>query len=128
MRAFMPKGWKRPIITSTNKNLKSWRQDVAAAAEQAMRDLGIEGCIDGTKAIRVEAQFYFTRSMSDEKKKKKKLNKITAPDLDKLCRAVCDAMTGTVFVNDSRVSQLWCSKLLDTRARTVVKVTTIEED
>ena len=35
-KAFMPKGWTRPIITSDNKNLKAWRDLVASAASDAI--------------------------------------------------------------------------------------------
>ena len=118
MRAFMVKG--RPILTSTNKGLKPWRQEVAANAENAMRELFLEGCIEGP--VRVEAMFYFTRPKSSKKGER---HKITRPDLDKLARALLDAMTGTVFADDSQVSQLWVSKFLDGASKTWVRVTTL---
>jgi Holliday junction resolvase RusA-like endonuclease len=34
--------------------------------------------------------------------------KATSPDLDKICRAVCDALTGVAFVDDGRV---WVERL-----------------
>ncbi len=35
-RAFVPKGWNRPIITDTNRNLKQWQLLVADGASQAI--------------------------------------------------------------------------------------------
>ena len=122
MRGFTPKGWKRPVLTSDNANLKPWRQEVAANAHTAMIESSIEGCIEGP--VRVEAGFYFTRP---KRGKKRDIHKITRPDLDKLARALLDAMTGTVFADDSQVSQLWVSKFFDGSARTWVRVTTLEE-
>jgi Holliday junction resolvase RusA-like endonuclease len=121
IRAFIPKGWKRPILTSTNKELKPWRQEVASNAHTAMMESCIEGCIEGP--VRVEALFYFCRPKS----RKKERHKTTAPDIDKLARALLDAMAGTVYMNDAQVSQLWVSKFFDNRARTAVRVSTIEE-
>lgn len=123
MRAFTPKGWKRPILTTTNKELKPWRQEVAACAERAMRELDIKGCIDSEVPIRVEACFYFTRPKSTKKDTR---HKLTKPDIDKLARALLDSMCGTVYGDDSQVSQLWVSKFLDSSAKTWVRVTTVE--
>src|SRR5580692_6328384 len=78
IRAFMPKGWKRPTLTSTNKELKPWRQEVASNAHTAMMESFIEGCIEGP--VRVEANFYFCRPKS----RKKERHKTTKPDIDKL--------------------------------------------
>lgn len=123
MRAFTPKGWTRPVLTTTNKELKPWRQEVAACAERAMRDLNIEGCIADGVPIRVEAFFTFTRPKSTKKAVR---HKLTKPDLDKIARALLDAMSGTVYADDSQVSQLWVSKFVDTSAKTWVRVTTME--
>lgn len=121
MRAFTPKGWKRPILTTTNKELKPWRQAVASNAYTAMMDIGQCICIEGP--VRVEAHFYFTRPKSGKKGER---HKITRPDLDKLARALLDAMTGTVFADDSQVSQLWVSKFFDGNAKTWVRITTLD--
>jgi crossover junction endodeoxyribonuclease RusA len=121
IRAFVPKGWKRPTLTSTNKELKPWRQEVASNAHTAMMDAFQSGCIEGP--VRVEANFYFCRPKS----RKKETHKVTKPDLDKLARALLDAMAGTVYANDSQVSQLWVSKFFDSNAKTWVRVTTLAE-
>ena len=35
-RAFVPKGWTRPIITDSNRSLKQWSQLVAEGANRAL--------------------------------------------------------------------------------------------
>jgi Holliday junction resolvase RusA-like endonuclease len=124
MRAFMPKGWNRPVLTSTNKKLKAWRQEVAQEAELAMREMELDGCIAREVPIRVEASFYFTRPKSV---KKNIVHKTTRSDLDKYARGLLDAMSGTVYADDAQVSQLWVNKFLADKAKTVVKITTIGE-
>ena len=36
-RAFTPPGWTRPIITDSNRNLKSWQELVSHAANDAIQ-------------------------------------------------------------------------------------------
>ena len=44
------------------------------------------------------------------------------PDLDKLCRAALDAMTGVVYVDDAQVAILSAAKEWGDTAETLVKV------
>src|SRR3972149_4411656 len=83
-RAFIPKGWKRPIVTSTNKKLKPWRQEVAAMGQAAMRDARLE-VITRPHAVQLNAKFFFSKPKSA--KKHSSDHKTTAPDLDKLARS-----------------------------------------
>lgn len=93
-RAFMPKGWSRPVITSDNAKLKPWRQEVAGMARQAMQGEPLES------AVYVECEFSFPRPKSLSKKVR---YKTTKPDADKLLRAALDSMTGIVFRDDAQV-------------------------
>lgn len=102
-KAFMPKGWTRPIITSTNKNLKAWRGLVASAASDAIQASGWQQSEGG---LRVMADFYLPRPKALRKEKPHTKN----PDLDKLIRAVGDALAGVVYRNDSQVTQLRVTK------------------
>ena len=67
MKAFTPKGWTRPILTSDNKKTKPWRQEVAGAALEAMQRYGFE---------------------KPQSTKKSVVAKTTKPDLDKLARSL----------------------------------------
>lgn len=97
-RAFIPKGWSRPVITTDNKSLKPWRQDVSQTAQLEMQKAGLS--IVQNKPIFLCANFYFDRPKS---LKKSIVQKITKPDLDKLFRALSDALTGIVFKDDSQI-------------------------
>lgn len=123
IKAFIPHGWNRPVLTSTNKALKSWRQEVAALAKEEMQKIGMQ-IIRRPHAVRIEAWFYFVRPQST---KKTLIHKTTAPDLDKLLRALGDALTGICYEDDSQVAQCWVSKAFDVTPRSVVRVTALSD-
>jgi crossover junction endodeoxyribonuclease RusA len=115
-RAFIPKGWKRPVITSANKNLRSWRQEVAIAAALAMDGNGI---IRRPEACRLEVTFYFDRPQS---LKRGISRKSTKPDIEKLCRALADALTGICYEDDAQIDELSAVKSYGLPERTEVLV------
>lgn len=118
IRAFMPKGWRRPVLTSDNPELKKWRKQVTKAAKAAMDQTPGARIIPKSEGVRVEAHFYFTPP-----KKNKAKSKTTKPDLDKLCRGLLDSLTGLYFVDDSQVTELLVRKFFGERAHTQVRVT-----
>jgi Holliday junction resolvase RusA-like endonuclease len=99
MRAFIPKGWKRAVLTSANKRTKPWRQEVAGAALAAMERAKFEQA-GKSVAFQLCVSFRFQKPKSA---KKSVTQKVTKPDLDKLLRSVLDALTGIVWVDDSQV-------------------------
>ena len=108
MRAFTPKGWKRPILTSDNPKLKSWRQEVTLSALQASPATYV--CLESRLkeilfrrplAVKLSAVFYMPRPKSRKKAK----HYTTRPDLSKLTRSLEDALTGVVWDDDSQVAQ-----------------------
>jgi crossover junction endodeoxyribonuclease RusA len=120
-RAFVPKGWKRPIITSANKNLKPWRQDVSDQARMAMG-----GALPDEGPIHVTCRFYFLKPKST---KKSVTYKITKPDVDKTARGVLDGLTGICFLDDSQVVSLHVTKQFCAHdERTVVAVSSCGPD
>lgn len=116
-RAFTPKGWKRPVLTSANKNLKPWRQDAAQMALEAMKGRPVT-----EDAVSVTADFYFAKPKSTPKRV---AQKITKPDCDKLLRASLDAMTGIVYRDDSQVVQLVGRKRFGLPERAEISVTAL---
>lgn len=96
-RAFMPKGGRFPVVTSSNPKLRGWRHLVADAAGRAVADAGV-AVMDGP--VRVVAEFYLPRPKSLGKKP---APHVKSPDLDKLQRSVGDAMSGVVFRDDSQI-------------------------
>lgn len=102
-RAFMPKGARFPVVTSDNPKLKGWRQLVAEAASRTLRGRGTFA----SGPVRVCADFYLPRPKSLGGKPKAHM---TRPDVDKLARAICDALTGVVWGDDAQVVQLQVRK------------------
>lgn len=99
-RAFVPKGWTRPVITSSTKGLKQWESKIAAAA-QAQSDGSL---LMGPLYLNVK--FYLTRPKS----KKKGSAHTVRPDLDKLIRGATDALTGIIWKDDAQVVEMVAGK------------------
>ena len=94
--------WTRPILTSDNKRTKPWKQEVKQIAAMNIRAPFLK-----PQAIGIFCKFYFQRPKST---KKSIVDKVTKPDIDKLARAILDALTGIVFEDDSQVTTLVCWK------------------
>jgi Holliday junction resolvase RusA-like endonuclease len=105
-RAFIPKGWNRPIITAANKKTKPWRQEIAGAALAAM-EKDLLDCAGKNVPFRLAVTFRFQKPKST---KKTVLEKVTKPDTDKLIRSVLDALTGIVWTDDSQVVEIHARK------------------
>ena len=105
-RAFVPKGWTRPIVTDTNRNLKGWQSLVADAAGRAITERTepwrlLEG------PIRLSVAFYLPRPQSLTKKVRANTKAI---DVDKACRAIGDALSGVVYRDDRLIVELIAGK------------------
>jgi Holliday junction resolvase RusA-like endonuclease len=107
MQPFTPKGWTRPILTSSNPKLKSWRQLVAERANLALSKVPATERVLLTAGVRLSIAFYLPRPHSLPKKR---TAHITKPDLDKLIRAVCDALSQVLFEDDRQVCELVATK------------------
>jgi crossover junction endodeoxyribonuclease RusA len=122
-RAFIPRGWTRPVITTDNSKLKPWRQELAQTALILMRESGAQIAARGVP-ISVALSFVFEKPRSEQKSK---IHKTTKPDLDKLLRAVLDALTGIVYQDDSQVCECRVTKFFGSPARIEVQVRTLAE-
>lgn len=96
-------------LTESAKTLKPWREQVATEARSAMFD----GSEYGSRppygdAVCVALTFVFPRPKSVPVAKRP--HHIVKPDVDKLSRAILDALTGTVIVDDARVVTLIAHK------------------
>ena len=117
MRAFLPKGWDRPIITSDNKKLKAWRAQVSQMAVLLWNHKPLPRTIP----IKLFLTFYFLRPKSN-----KDVHKTTKPDVDKLCRAILDSLTGIVYEDDSQVIKAVIYKLYGDVERVEIDLETLE--
>lgn len=107
----------RPVILDDNDvELRAWRRSVASAFRIAAGDEW--AMLDCPVAVAVT--FYFDRP----KARKTEIAKATAPDIDKLARAVLDALAdGDAYVNDGRVVALAATKQYVTDLHPVVGAT-----
>ena len=100
-----PQGSKRHlgngIMVESSKAVKPWRVDVAWAAREHF-PTPLEG------PVRLELEFVMPRPKSTPKRSTPPA--IKRPDVDKLARAVLDAITGVVVVDDSQIVELWATK------------------
>ena len=121
-RAFVPKGWTRPIITSATKGLKAWESKIAAAAgAQANGEVF-------TGPIMVNIAFYLPRPRS---LKKGAGPHIKRPDLDKLIRGATDALIGIVYRDDAQIVTISAKKVYvstpDEAPRAVFSILELDE-
>jgi len=107
-----PQGSKRLLghgaLVESSARVKPWRSDVRTAAEDAMR---ATGACTASGPVAVHIFFAFTRPKSHPK------TRVTWPtgrslgDIDKLCRAILDAITSAgVIADDSQVIRLVAGK------------------
>ena len=100
-----PQGSKRHlgngIMVESSKAVKPWRVDVAWRAREAFLTP-----FDGP--VKLELEFVMPRPKSTPKKSTPAA--IKRPDLDKLVRAVMDAITRVVVVDDSQIVHLVATK------------------
>lgn len=100
-RAFIPKGWKRAIITTDNAKLKPWRQQITDTALTLQVD-----AIEDDKPVEVAIDFYFLRPKSA----RNRVGMTVKPDIDKLVRSILDGLTGVLFRDDSQVVSITARK------------------
>jgi len=103
IRAFMPKGRGFPILTSDNPKAKKWEDEIRRAIRS-------EEYLTGP--IVINLKFCMPIPKSTSKKRRLTLNwQVKKPDIDKLARAILDALTGTIYKDDSQVAKLTAEKI-----------------
>ena len=96
LRAFQD--GRRTVVKADNAQLASWRRDVSWAAQTAARSI-LAGVALGP--VQLALTFHLQRPASVGRSIRPHIVK---PDLDKLVRAVGDAMTGIVYRDDAQVT------------------------
>ena len=102
MRAIHIPGMKFPIVTDSNRGVKSWSQLVAEGASHAIMALPANErhLLDGP--VRLTIAFYLPRPKKYSTRGVPVAHQ-TAPDWDKLSRAVSDALAQVVYVDDRQI-------------------------
>ena len=116
MRAFTPKGWKRPIITDSNPNMRPWAQAVKLAAVEAL-ERNPDALLDGPVCLRI--QFYLPCPKRAPKRTVPRPTK--KPDLSKLTRCIEDALTGVLYHDDAQITRLDVRKVYAGRDEDAVR-------
>ena len=111
-RAFVRGG--RPVVVDDNKpRLNDWRAAVAQAASDEMGDAPLlDGAVSMTVLFdlpRPKSHMGTGRNAGVVKASAPEFHN-QKPDLDKLTRAVCDAMSGIVYRDDSQIVSLVVQK------------------
>lgn len=126
-----PQGSKNQFGAEANPRTKPWR--AAVAAEAAVAGSGYLTQRGGallSESVKVHARFYFPRPKSHyrtgknahELKPNAPLYCSTVPDLDKLQRAIGDALKGVLLRDDSLIVHWDSSKFYGSPARAQITV------
>jgi Holliday junction resolvase RusA-like endonuclease len=108
-RAFTPKGWTRPIITSANKNLKAWEQTIRTEVQRVMAETPAEvltALYSGP--ISITLVFHVPRPKSAPRRVREPT---TRPDLDKVVRGAIDPLNGVLFKDDAQIVAIGARKV-----------------
>jgi crossover junction endodeoxyribonuclease RusA len=109
-------------MVESSRELGPWRERVALAAHNAMTTTGTTPF---TTAVAIGLEFVLPRPKSTPKRWTPPA--VKRPDADKLTRAVLDAITGVVLLDDAQVVDLHATKRLAGLGETPGVVVTVEE-
>jgi Holliday junction resolvase RusA-like endonuclease len=105
MRAIHMPGMKFPIVTDSNRSVKSWSQLVAEGANRALAQLpdGERGLLEGPVRLTIAFYMPMPQDLARKAKRGTPVAHVKAPDWDKLSRAVSDALSQVVYRDDKQV-------------------------
>ena len=102
-------GQTKSWLRDADSGLHSWRDTIRHYAKQAMVEAGQEHKF----ALNVEVSILFVLKRPKSVSKNRSMPNVK-PDLDKLARAVLDALDGICYDNDSKVVELQLRKVYET--------------
>lgn len=97
LRAFVPKGHTRPILTHDSPRTRPWQQAIVAAAVEALDR-------DPTVFLEGPVQLSVTFFLPRPKSAKRGAQPTKKPDVGKLVRTVEDALTGVLYYDDAQIT------------------------
>jgi len=113
------KGGRYIMIEASANKLRKWMKAISTQAHYVFSK-PLEG------AVHLECRFYFQRPKSVPIKKRKLPH--VRPDLDKLLRAVDDALQGIAFNDDGQVTTIVAYKYYSDENNTGVLIGVFEDD
>ena len=118
-KAFRTRGGRIALVESCAR-VKPYRATVALAAREVLA----EGATHGT--VGVSIAFTFVRPKSHYNAKGVLRAGVAThpgkPDIDKLCRAVLDSLTGIIYADDSQVVSLVATKAYGNTAESRISI------
>lgn len=116
----------RAILTSDNKHLRPYRQEVTRSAMVALAEKNLPEPFAGKHVpVKLVFEFYIAKPPSVSKKRTRHVVK---PDLSKLIRSSEDAMTGVLYADDAQVVEVHSRKIYGTPERAVIMVQILDEE
>lgn len=124
-----PQGSKRHVgggvMVESSKRVKPWRADVREAAMVAMRHAGLTLPMPGPFSL--VAEFVVARPKGHLTSRgalsatgRRTPYPMGGGDVDKLCRALCDALSGIVYHDDRQVVRIEAAKSYGEHDHTVI--------
>ncbi|WP_054777853.1 RusA family crossover junction endodeoxyribonuclease [Lacticaseibacillus saniviri] len=123
-RVYRTKNGVRGVDPTKSRNYKAF---VAQCAQQAYDDAPLEGPIDFRLMIYRPIQKAGSKLLKADKANGKVLPTVK-PDLDNVYKAVSDALTGIVYVDDNQITDLIVIKRYSDNPRVEVEVKEIGMD
>lgn len=108
-------------FTHSPKSTQNWERLVKDVAQQ---HVPLDGLLDGP--LQMQLRFYLPKPKSAPKRRRTWPDK--KPDLDKLIRAVGDALTGIVYTDDARIVTITASKDYSVTPRVEIAVYPVDAD
>ena len=112
--AAAPQGSKTPWGSEANPRTRPWRGAVAKAGAEAMHERGLLASALSMEVVFVHARpksHFGTGKNAQRLKPSAPLYVTSPPDVDKLVRAISDALQGVVYRNDSQLAVVIARKI-----------------
>ena len=105
----LPNGHVLSKVTNTNRNVGKWEDLIRADASRALAELAERDRSVNDGPVRLSVAFYLPRPQKFAKRGLPVAH-LTAPDWDKLSRAVGDALTGLAYRDDKQIVEAVIAK------------------
>lgn len=110
-----PQGKARPRFARTNKGVRTFTPQKTTEYEErvqlAYRQVYKDEPIQKPVKVYIQAHFSMPKSWSRKKKVESLLHRPTKkPDVDNIAKAICDALNGVAYKDDSQIVELNVSK------------------
>ena len=117
------------VVVDANPKAKGWKERIAEVCAEQYGGAFLDGALTATiRFYQVRPQSHFrTGKHSGLLRDGAPVRPITAPDADKLARAVLDGLQGQLYRNDAQVAVMLVEKLYGEPARVEVEVTPMHE-